>query len=177
MFMCISHTNNRNVKILTIIVDTLIIDTLIINILYDCITLPICNALTLVIARSFRDYVTKLFLLQLKVQKLSLVFLKFLKHFGVEQLLIGLTRHIHFVGTLYRSRAVSYGLVLLQMLLLKNRQVDLSDKNIYRPVANDTVLLKLFLLCSMTFIQSHLFSQENQFSFKKKHSIDCILKV
>ena len=56
--------------------------------------------------------------------------------------------------------------------ILKNRQGDTSDKNNYRPIAIVTALSKIFELCIMNLIESHLLTQENQFGFKKKHSTD-----
>ena len=56
--------------------------------------------------------------------------------------------------------------------ILKNRQGDTSDKNNYRPIAIVTALSKIFELCIMNLIESHLHTQENQFGFKKKHSTD-----
>ena len=62
--------------------------------------------------------------------------------------------------------------------ILKNRQGDTSDKNNYRPIATVTGLFKIFELCIMNLIESHLLTKENQIGFKKKHSTDlCIFTV
>ena len=62
--------------------------------------------------------------------------------------------------------------------ILKNRQGDTSDKNNYRPIAIVTALSKIFELCIMNLIESHLLTQENQIGFKKKHSTElCIFTV
>ena len=47
--------------------------------------------------------------------------------------------------------------------ILKNRRGDTSDKNNYRPIAIVTALSKIFELCIMNLIESHLLTQENQF--------------
>ena len=51
--------------------------------------------------------------------------------------------------------------------ILKNRQGDTSDKNNYRLIAIVTALSKIFELCIMNLIESHLPTQENQVGFKK----------
>ena len=62
--------------------------------------------------------------------------------------------------------------------ILKNRQGDTSDKNNYRPIAIVTAISKIFELCLMNLIESHLITKDNQFGFKKKHSTDlCIFTV
>ena len=64
------------------------------------------------------------------------------------------------------------------VLILKNRQGDTSNKNNYRPIAIVIALSKIFELCIMNLIKSHLLTQENQFGLKKKHSTDlCIFTV
>ena len=73
----------------------------------------------------------------------------------MEQVRLAPFRHIYFVGTIFRSRTVPQGLVLLQILLLKNRQGDTSDKNNYHPIAVVTAFFKLFELCTMSLIKSH----------------------
>ena len=62
--------------------------------------------------------------------------------------------------------------------ILNNRQGDTSDKNNYRPIAIVTAFSKIFELCIMNLIESHLLTQENQFGFMKNHSTDlCIVTV
>ena len=62
--------------------------------------------------------------------------------------------------------------------ILKNRQGDTSDKNNYRPIAIVTAISKIFELCLMNLIESHLITKDNQFGFKKKHSTElCIFTV
>ena len=68
------------------------------------------------------------------------------KHFRIVQVHLEPLTHIPFVGTLhaFRSRTFLQGLLLLQMLLLKNRQGDNSNKNNCRLDPIVTALLKLF---------------------------------
>ena len=54
--------------------------------------------------------------------------------------------------------------------ILENRQGDTSDKNNYRPIAIITAIFKIFKLCLMNLIESHLITKDNQFGLKKKHS-------
>ena len=51
--------------------------------------------------------------------------------------------------------------------ILKNRQGDTSDKNNYRPIAIVTAISKIFELCLMNLIESHLITKDNPFGFKK----------
>ena len=56
--------------------------------------------------------------------------------------------------------------------ILKNRQGDTSDKNNYRPVAIVIALSKIFELCIMRMIETHLVTSDNQFGFKREHGTD-----
>ena len=53
--------------------------------------------------------------------------------------------------------------------ILKNRQVDTSDKNNYRPIAIVTAI------CLMNLIETHLLTSDNQFGFKRQQGIYQIL--
>ena len=62
--------------------------------------------------------------------------------------------------------------------ILKNRQGDTSDKNNYRPIAIVTAMSKILELCIMKLIETHLFTSDNQFGFKRQHGTDlCIFTV
>ena len=62
--------------------------------------------------------------------------------------------------------------------ILKNRQGDTSDKNNYRPIAIVIALSKIFELCIMRMIETHLVTSDNQFGFKREHGTDlCIYTV
>ena len=56
--------------------------------------------------------------------------------------------------------------------ILKNRQGDTSDKNNYRPIAIVIALSKIFELCIMRMIETHLVTSDNQFGFKREHGTD-----
>ena len=60
----------------------------------------------------------------------------------------------------------------------KNRQCDTNDKNNYRPIAIVIALSKIFELCIMRMIETHLVTSGNQFGFKREHGTDlCIFTV
>ena len=62
--------------------------------------------------------------------------------------------------------------------ILKNRQGDTSDKNNYRPIAIVIALSKIFEICIMRMIETHLVTSDNQFGFKREHGTDlCIYTV
>ena len=62
--------------------------------------------------------------------------------------------------------------------ILKNRQGDTSDKNNYRPIAIVIALSKIFELCIMRMIETHLVTSDNQFGFKREHGTDlCMYTV
>ena len=55
---------------------------------------------------------------------------------------------------------------------------DASDKNNYRPVALVTAASKIFELCLSVILEDYLFTHDQQFGFKSKHSTDfCIFTV
>ena len=84
-------------------------------------------------------------------------------------LFTSLLRHGYLPAALMQSAIVP---------ILKNRQGDTSDKNIYRPIAIVTAISKMFELCLMKLMESYLVTRDNQFGFKKKHSTDlCIFSV
>ena len=51
--------------------------------------------------------------------------------------------------------------------ILKNRQGDTSDKNNDRPIAIVTAISKIFELCLMNLIESHLITKDNQFGLRR----------
>ena len=62
--------------------------------------------------------------------------------------------------------------------ILKNRQGDTSDKSNYRPIAIVTAMSKILELCIMKLVETHLFTSDNQFGFKRQHGTDlCIFTV
>ena len=56
--------------------------------------------------------------------------------------------------------------------ILKNRQGDTSDKNIYRPIAIVMALSKIFELCIMRNVETQLITSDNQFGFKREPGTD-----
>ena len=63
--------------------------------------------------------------------------------------------------------------------IIKNKIGDTSDKNNYhRPIALVTAASKIFELCLSVILKNYLFTQDQQFGFKSKHSTDfCIFTV
>ena len=62
--------------------------------------------------------------------------------------------------------------------ILKNKNGDTSAKNNYRPIAIVTAMSKIFELCLSRIMDAYLFTSDNQFGFKRKHSTDlCIYTV
>ena len=63
--------------------------------------------------------------------------------------------------------------------IIQNKNGDTSDKNnYYRPIALVTAASKIFELCLSVILKDYLFTQDQQFSFKSKHSTDfCIFTV
>ena len=61
--------------------------------------------------------------------------------------------------------------------ILKNRQGDTSDKNNYRPIAIVIALSKIFELCIMRMIETHLVTSDNQFGFKREHGTDLCIYI
>ena len=59
--------------------------------------------------------------------------------------------------------------------IIKNKTGDTSDKNNYRPFALVTAASKIFELCLSVILENYLFTHDQQFGFKSKHSTDfCI---
>ena len=59
--------------------------------------------------------------------------------------------------------------------IIKNKTGDASDKNNYRPIALVTAASKIFELCLSVILENYLFTHDQQFGFKSKHSTDfCI---
>ena len=48
--------------------------------------------------------------------------------------------------------------------IVKNKTRDTSDKNNYRPIAIVTVASKLFEICILEILDTHLITQDHQFS-------------
>ena len=62
--------------------------------------------------------------------------------------------------------------------ILKNKNGDTSAKSNYRPIAIVTAMSKIFELCLSRIMDVYLFTSDNQFGFKQKHSADlCIYTV
>ena len=49
---------------------------------------------------------------------------------------------------------------------------DTNVKNNYRPIAIVTAMSKIFELCLSRIMDAYLFTSDNQFGFKRKHSTD-----
>ena len=62
--------------------------------------------------------------------------------------------------------------------IIKKKPGDTSDKNNYRPIALVTAASKIFELCLSVILENYLFTHDQQFGFKSKHSTDfCIYTV
>ena len=62
--------------------------------------------------------------------------------------------------------------------ILKNKNGDTSAKSNYIPIAIVTAMSKIFELCLSRIMDVYLFTSDNQFGFKQKHSTDlCIYTV
>ena len=62
--------------------------------------------------------------------------------------------------------------------IIKNKTGDTSDKNNYWPIALITEASKIFELCLSMILEDYLFTHDQQFGFKNKHSTDfCIFTV
>ena len=62
--------------------------------------------------------------------------------------------------------------------IIKNKTGDTSDKNNYRPIALVTAASNIFELCLSVILEDYLFTHDQQFGFKSKHSTDfCIFTV
>ena len=62
--------------------------------------------------------------------------------------------------------------------ILKNKNGDTIAKNNHRPIAIVTAMSKIFELCLSRIMDAYLFTSDNQFDFKRKHSTDlCIYTV
>ena len=59
--------------------------------------------------------------------------------------------------------------------IIKNKTGDTNDKNNYWPIALVTAASKHFELCLSVILENYLFTHDQQFGFKSKHSTDfCI---
>ena len=62
--------------------------------------------------------------------------------------------------------------------VIKNKTGDTSDNYNYRPIALVTAASKIFDLCLSVSLENYLFTHDQQFGFKSKHSTDfCIYTV
>ena len=59
----------------------------------------------------------------------------------------------------------------------KNKYGDTSAKSNYRPIAIVTVKSKIFELCLSRIKYVYLFTSDNQFCFKQKHSTDLCTRL
>ena len=57
---------------------------------------------------------------------------------------------------------------------LKNKNGDISAKSNYRPIAIVTAMSKVCELCLSRIMDVYLFTSDNQFGFKQKHSTDLL---
>ena len=62
-------------------------------------------------------------------------------------------------------------------LILENKNCDSSAKNNYRPIAIVTAMSKLFELCLSRITDAYIFTSDNQFGFKRKHSTDLCIEI
>ena len=59
--------------------------------------------------------------------------------------------------------------------IIKDKAGDVADKSNYRPIALSSVFSKIFEHVLLTYIEYYLYTSDNQFGFKAKHSTDqCI---
>ena len=56
--------------------------------------------------------------------------------------------------------------------IINKKTGDTSDKNNYRPIALVTAASNIFELCLSVFLENYLFTHDQQFGFKSKHSTD-----
>ena len=61
--------------------------------------------------------------------------------------------------------------------ILKNKNGDTSAKSNYRPIAIVTAMSKVFELCLSRIMDVYLFTSDNQFGFKQKHSTDLCIYI
>ena len=61
--------------------------------------------------------------------------------------------------------------------IIKNKTRDTSDKNNYRPIALVTAASKNFELCLSVILENYLFTHDQQFGFKSKHSTNFCISV
>ena len=89
---------------------------------------------------------------------------------------------IHVLLSLLFSAFISHGYLPGMFMktaivpIIKNKTGDTSDKNNYRPIALVTAASKIFELCLSVILENYLFTHDQQFGFKSKHSTDfCII--
>ena len=61
--------------------------------------------------------------------------------------------------------------------MLKNKNGDTSAKSNHRPIAIVTAMSKVFELCLSRIMDVYLFTSDNQFGFKQKHSTDLCIYI
>ena len=63
------------------------------------------------------------------------------------------------------------------MPVLKNKSGKLDDPDNYRPIAVSSVSSKILEMIMLSRLQDYLFTSDNQFGFKKRHSPDMAIYV
>ena len=93
-------------------------------------------------------------------------------------------RRITILLSIFYNRVISQGhlpddfMKAVIIPLIKNKSGDTSNVNNYMPIALVTVASKIFEIILMEFLTSYLNTTDNQFGFKKGHSIDhCIFAL
>jgi hypothetical protein len=77
----------------------------------------------------------------------------------------------------------SHGSIPMRLLdtfiipVLKNKCGDITDQNNYRPIAITNVLSKVLELLILERCESYLYTTDNQFGFKRKHSVDMCVYI
>ena len=61
--------------------------------------------------------------------------------------------------------------------ILKNKNDGTRAKSNYRPIAIVTAMSKVFELCLSRIMDVYLFTSDNQFGFKQKHSTDVCIYI
>ena len=89
--------------------------------------------------------------------------------------------NIHVLFALFYTTAINHGYLPNNFMktiivpLVKNKTGDISDVNNYRPIALVTVTSKIFENILLDLLHPYLYTCDNQFGFKKRHSTDhCI---
>ena len=103
---------------------------------------------------------------------------------SVEHFCFFVHSRIHVLLSLLFSAFITHGYLSGMFMktaivpIIKNKTGDTSDKNNYRPIALVTAASKIFELCLSVILENYLFTHDQQFGFKSKHSTDfCIYTV